>query len=330
MYDHFDNPSDAKPIDYGSVEAPLNPTPSAKPAAAPSGYTSLGDLRSPDGKRPLVRFLAAGMLVASVVLLVFFVASGALGRWFGVDTCEGGPTECDLKTVVNSFCPDPIECIITEDCPAGKQCLDSKTHELGIECEAGECYCKLNACGVSSDGTVVTLGGINIGVSGGVKLAKPLKWDTKATKVQLWETEIGDVGGSAIAKAMANHGSIVQMNLAGNGLTDASCADLGKAIAENTKIVKLDLSDNAIGNDGAEKLAEGLKQNNSMRIFSLWKNQIGEQGALYMARAFKYNLGLRKLFLTDNRIDNGGVGSRELTIASDSRDNLEITFEAND
>jgi len=318
-------------VNYGSTahhdqEEPLMQT----PAPAPAGYTSLNDLKSPDSKRPLLKFLAAGFLVSAVVLAVFFVASGTLGRWFGAAACAGGPSVCDLETVVNSFCPDKIPCTISDDCGAMKECYDSVTKKIGVECKPGECFCEENTCGMSVDGKVMSLGGIKIGPEGGKKLAWPLSWDTKVEKVQLWETEIGDEGSVAIANAVANHPSVKFLNLAGNGMTDEACKEMGEAIAKNTRIVDLNLSDNSITNDGAQPLADGLKQNNSMRIFNLWKNKIGEQGALYLADAFKYNLDLRKLFLTDNAIDSGGLGSEALTTASDSRDNLEITFEGND
>lgn len=322
-----------EPVHYGAAHDEEAPLKGQQAAEAPSGYVTLEEMSGTRGKRPLLRFLAAGMLVAAVVLMVFFVASGALGRWFGVDQCEGGAEECDLRTVVNSFCPAPVPCVESEDCDSGFQCLDKETKELGIECGDGGCVCQQNLCEVSElegGGTKVSLGGIDIGAAGGKKLAKPLKWDDSVKEVQLWETEIGDEGGAAIAKALKQNDSIESINLSGNGLTDDVCDELGEAIAVNTKVVQMDLSDNLIANDGAQHLAEALKQNNSLRIFNLWKNLIGEQGALYMADAFEYNLDLRKLYLTDNRIDAAGRGSFALTDAADSRDNLEITFETND
>jgi len=322
-----------EPVHYGAAHDEEAPLKGQQAAEAPSGYVTLEELRGPSGKRPLLRFLAAGMLVAAVVLMVFFVARGALGRWFGVDQCDGGAVECDLRTVVNSFCPAEVSCIESEDCKSGFQCLDKKTKKPGIECKLDECVCQQNLCEVvelETGGTKVNLGGIDIGAAGGKKLAKSLMWDDSVKEVQLWETEIGDEGCAAIAHALKENDSIESINMSGNGLTDDVCDELGEAIAVNTKMIEMDLSDNEIANDGAQHLAEALKQNNSLKIFNLWKNLIGEQGALYMADAFKYNLDLRKLYLTDNRVDNGGIGSEALTAAADSRDNLEITFETND
>lgn len=299
-------------------------------------YTQLSDMTAEGNtaKRPLVRFLAAGMLVACVVLLIFFVASGALGRWFGADQCYGTQDECDLRTVVNSFCPAPIACTTTEDCPAGKQCFDEKTNALGIECKAGECFCQQDTCAVSADGTRVDLGGIKLGAEGGKRLAKPLKWDTKLQQVHLWSTGVGDEGGAAIADAVKTHGAITMLNLAGNGITDASAAKFGSLIATNGQITHLNLSGNEIGNNGAKALADGLKSNTALLELNLWENNISEQGALFLAQAFDYNKNLRRLYLTDNQIDAGDVGSTALKAATDTRTEeeapLEITFERND
>jgi len=296
-------------------------------AAPQSSYVTLEEL-GPKRKRPMLKFLAAGFLVAAVVLSVFVVASGTLGRWFGVDECVGGPTQCDLRTVVNSFCPDRIPCKISNDCGDTFECRDAKKPtQLGVECKPGECFCQAHLCGLSMDGKVLNLGGIKIGPEGGKKLAKPLAWDTTVKDVRLWKTGLEDEGAASLAAAVATHPTIESLNVANNGFTDKACKALGDAIAKNTNIEELNLSDNEIANKGAKLLAEGLKQNNSMRVFNLFQNSIGEQGALYMADAFKYNLDLRKLYLTDNNIDNGGLGSEALTTASDSRDNLEITFD---
>jgi hypothetical protein len=182
---------------------------------------------------------------------------------------------------------------------------------------------------IEADATVshldVKIQGLN-GNDIAAAIAQGLGGNTTLTRFSAWHCNIGVQGGIAIARSLETNTTLTHLGLVGNAIEDAGAEALGVTLGkENSALTGLNLQMCSIGDLGLTAILNGLRTRTNFDGLDMSKNYIGRAGMEALGHALASNWSLKGLTLCGCQVP-GVVPAGMTAIANGLKTNTKLTM----
>ncbi|RIB03387.1 hypothetical protein C2G38_2225215 [Gigaspora rosea] len=127
--------------------------------------------------------------------------------------------------------------------------------------------------------------------------------NTILTYLDLWSNNLGIEGGIELAKSLYKNNSLTYLILNNNQIGSEGGKAFAKVLEENITLKSLALDCNQIGNEGGKELAKALYKNNTLTSLDLCDNELNNKDGKAFEKILGKNTTLISLYLDNNRIN---------------------------